>query len=223
MKRVTLALLGMMVACGGPAASSPDDASTDATAPEASLYAAECADAGVLPTTIECTGLYADVATKHIAEGVRPYAPAVPLWADTASKNRWIFLPPGTQIDATDSSEWIFPVGTKVWKEFSRDGKRVETRFFEKTQPGYWDRATYAWTDDETAATSSAGGDFPLGTDGGTYHIPTSDECDQCHRGRTDHMLGFEQVSLGLLGATGSPSPSSWPSSSSRPHPRGRA
>ena len=158
---------------------------------------------GRTPATIECTGLYTDVATKQLAPGVRPYAPAVPLWADTAGKDRWISLPPGTQIDATDPSEWIFPVGTKVWKEFSRDGKRIETRFFEKTQPGYWVRTTYAWNDDETEATSSAGGDIPLGTDGGTYHIPTPDECDQCHRGRTDHLLGFEQVSLGLAGATG--------------------
>ena len=112
-------------------------------------------------------------------------------------------LPPGTQIYASDPSEWVFPVGTKVWKQFSRDGKRIETRLFQKTQPGYWVRTTYAWSDDESAATISPGGDMPLGTDGGTYHIPTPDECDQCHRGRTDHLLGFEQVSLGLAGATG--------------------
>jgi len=33
--------------------------------------------------------------------------------------------------------------------------------------------------------------------------VPTSDECNQCHRGRTDRLLGFEEVSLGLPGATG--------------------
>jgi hypothetical protein len=63
-------------------------------------------------------------------------------------------------------------------------------------------RTTYAWNADETTATISPGGDIPWG-DGGTYHIPTPDECDQCHRGRTDRLLGFEQVSLGLAGATG--------------------
>jgi hypothetical protein len=209
MKRITLTLLGLTFACsGGQVASSGSPGESADAAPEASPeaaapYAAECANAAVPPNTIECTGLYSDVATNQIAPGVRPYAPAVPLWADTASKGRWISLPAGTKIDATDPSEWIFPVGTKVWKEFSRDGRRIETRFFEKTQPGYWVRTTYAWNDDETEATSSAGGDIPLGTDGGTYHIPTPDECDQCHRGRTDHLLGFEQVSLGLAGATG--------------------
>jgi hypothetical protein len=208
MKRITLILLGLTMACGGQTARPGESADAtapepEASAPEAAPYAAECIGAAVPPVAIECTGLYTDLATKQLAPGVRSYAPAVPLWADTASKDRWIWLPPGTQIDASDPSEWMFPVGTKVWKEFSRDGKRVETRFFEKVQTGYWVRTTYAWSDDDMAATLSAGGDMPLGTDGGTYHIPTPDECDQCHRGRTDHLLGFEQVSLGLAGATG--------------------
>lgn len=207
MKRITLVLLGLTLtcgACGGGSngASSDLDAGGDATI-EASPYAAECADADVPPAALECTGLYSDLATKQIAPGVRSYAPAVPLWADNAEKERWIWLPPGTPIDATDPNEWVFPVGTKVWKQFSRDGKRVETRLFQKVQAGYWVRTTYAWTDDESAAITSSGGDIPWGTDGGTYHIPTPDECDQCHRGRTDHLLGFEQVSLGLAGATG--------------------
>jgi hypothetical protein len=201
------ALAGLTAACGGQTDSSPHE-TVDATAPptpEASTspYAAECVGAAVPPLTIDCTGLYTDVATKQLAPEVRSYAPAVPLWADNAGKDRWISLPPGTQIDATDPNEWTFPVGTKVWKEFSRDGKRVETRFFNKVQAGYWVRTTYAWNAEETAATQSAGGDIPWGTDGGTYHIPIPSECDQCHVGRTDHLLGFEQVSLGLAGATG--------------------
>ena len=205
MKRITLILFGLTaVACGGgETAVSPPVETPDATAEASAPYAAECAGAAVPPDAIECTGLFANVATKELAPGVRSYAPAVPLWADTAEKQRWIQLPAGSQIDASNPSEWTFPVGTKVWKEFSRNGKRVETRFFWKTQPGYWVRTTYAWNDDETAATTSSGGDIPLGTDGGSYHIPTPDECDQCHRGRDDRLLGFEQVSLGLAGATG--------------------
>jgi hypothetical protein len=126
----------------------------------------------------------------------------VPLWADGSEKQRWIHLPPGTKIDASDPNEWKFPVGTKVWKEFRRDGMRIETRLWQKVQTNYWVRATYRWNAAESEASTSAGGDFAL-SDGGIYHIPTGDECDQCHRGRTDHILGFEQVSLGLAGATG--------------------
>ncbi len=206
MKRFTLTGLGLIVAssaCGGTTAHPGDQPVADA-APEASPYAAECANAGAPPpTSLTCTGLFANVATKEVAAGIRAFAPAVPLWSDYAEKKRWIWLPPGTKIDASNPKEWRFPVGTKVWKEFVRDGKRVETRLFQKTQSDYWVRATYAWNADDSAAVQSAGGDMPWGTDGGTYHIPTGAECDQCHQGRTDHILGFEAVSLGLAGATG--------------------
>ncbi|HTB78894.1 MAG TPA: hypothetical protein VK762_36880 [Polyangiaceae bacterium] len=202
MKRITLALLGFLAACGGKTLALDSPKTTEAGI-TADPYAAECAGSAVPPSTLKCTGLYSDIANKVIADGVRPYAPAVPLWADFATKQRWILLPPGMKIDATDPNEWTFPVGTKVWKEFSRDGKRVETRLFQKVETGFWARTTYAWNADDTDATVSAGGDMPWGTDGGIYHIPTPDECDQCHRGRSDRLLGFEQVSLGLDAATG--------------------
>lgn len=161
----------------------------------------ECAGATVPPSSLVCTGLYADVAAKLTAPGVEPYAPAVPLWSDGASKQRWISLPAGQQIDNSTPDEWTFPVGTKLWKEFAKDGRRVETRLWQKVSATYWAGATYAWNADETAATLSGGGDIPWGS--GTYHIPTSDECQKCHRGRTDRILGFDQVLLGLDGATG--------------------
>ncbi len=165
-----------------------------------------CANATVPPATLDCTGLYADIASKTLASGVRFYQPAVPLWSDNAEKMRWIQLPAGTQIDVSDPNEWSFPVGTKVWKEFSKGGKRVETRLFQKIDngpPSIWAHATYAWNADESEAVASGGGDFTLADDGGAYHIPTFAECEKCHNGRTDHLLGFEQVSLGQQGALG--------------------
>jgi hypothetical protein len=193
-----------LAACGGGSASGPSGDQPDASSMDAaSPYAAECVNAAVPPMTIECTGLYTDVAAKVVAPGIKEYAPAVALWADYATKVRWIYLPPGRTIDTTDPNNWVFPVGTKVWKEFSRDGKRVETRLWEKVQATYWVRATYAWSADETTATASGGADIPWAADGGTYHIPSGEECDQCHNGRADKLLGFEQVSLGLSGAMG--------------------
>jgi hypothetical protein len=179
----------------------------DATAPsgEGGTVTA-CAGATLPPATLSCTGLYADIVGKTLAPGVRSYQPAVPLWSDGAQKARWIQLPPGTTIDVTDPNEWTFPVGTKIWKEFSRNGSRVETRLFQKVgngPPPYWVHATYAWNADESEATTSGGGDITLAADGGTYHIPTFAECEQCHNGRIDHILGFEQISLGLSGAQG--------------------
>ncbi len=191
--------VALATACGGKIAdTAPDGGSSSAVF----QLPAACKGASSPPQSIECTGLYADVATKRLAPGLREYTPAVVLWADGNEKQRWIDLPPGTKIDATDPNEWIFPVGTKVFKQFSRGGKRVETRMFQKTQAHFWVYGAYLWNDDDSAATLSPGGDIAWG-DGGTYHVPTPDECDQCHRGRSDRVLGFEQVALGLTGASG--------------------
>ena len=73
---------------------------------------------------------------------------------------------------------------------------------FQKTKSTFWVYVAYAWNSDDSAATINYGGPVPV-DDGGTWTIPSNDECDQCHRGRQDRILGFEQVSLGLPGAQG--------------------
>jgi hypothetical protein len=164
---------------------------------------AECEPVAVgqLPEELSCTGLYADIESKEIASGVREFAPAHQLWSDGAEKQRWIYLPEGTQIDTSAADDWRFPVGTKLFKEFSWNGQRVETRLFWKSGEGRWLKAAYHWNEDETQAERFAGGEVQVGGD--TYYIPSAKECDQCHKGRTDRALGFELISLGLPGATG--------------------
>lgn len=159
-------------------------------------------DTEVPPVNLVCTGLYLDIAAKVTAPGVEPYAPALSLWSDGAEKQRWIRLPTGGVIDNSDPGAWSFPVGSKVWKEFSRGAQRVETRLWQKVHAGYWVAATYVWSADESEAGRSEGGDVRL-RDASTYHVPTQDECQKCHRGRAERVLGFEQVSLGLPGASG--------------------
>src|SRR5687767_11906636 len=102
-------------------------------------------DAGVEPPdappdapsfdTLAGTGLCLDAGCMQISPNVREYEPRFGLWADGATKRRWLYLPPGTTIDTSDMSYWVFPIGTKVWKEFARDGTRVETRYIEKLRP----------------------------------------------------------------------------------------
>ena len=88
------------------------------------------------PKRLTETGLFADAARESLAPGVMAYAPRFQLWSDGAEKRRWLWLPPGTRIDTSDMDSWVFPVGTKFWKEFTRDGVRVETRLLEKLGPG---------------------------------------------------------------------------------------
>lgn len=157
-----------------------------------------------LPEDLGCVGLYDDVASKKVAKSARSYAPANALWSDGADKARWIQLPAGKKIDASEPKDWQFPVGTTFYKEFAAMGRRVETRVFRKDRDDHWVRGTYKWNAKETAATRSQGEDLlSVGLGGNPYHIPTGRECDLCHEGRKDRILGFEAVSLGLPGAKG--------------------
>lgn len=49
-----------------------------------------------------------------------------------------MYVPPGTKIDTRDIDHWVFPVGTKTWKEFRVDRKLVETLLLEAraAEPG---------------------------------------------------------------------------------------
>ena len=212
---------GLFLACSSadpaPASAQPDanigagndGAIAEAAAADANVGTVDAgADASCPPLAndtphgLDCTGLYADVATKQLADGIREFTPAIPFWSDGADKTRWISLPPGTTIDVTDVNEWTFPVGTKLWKEFRVAGHRVETRLFEKLGANLWVHASYAWASDELSATRADGADITT-VDGAAYHIPTPSECDKCHNGRKDRVLGFDAVSLGLPNAVG--------------------
>jgi hypothetical protein len=158
-------------------------------------------DTSSVPDSLVCTGLYASLLRKNVDETVLEFAPAHPLWSDGAEKRRWIQLPKGEKIDNSDPNGWIFPVGTKLWKEFKVGNKRVETRLFWKVSPTFWQNGTYEWNADESEAISSLGGDIDV--NGEPYHLPTDGECQDCHKGQPDKVLGFSAVNLGLEGATG--------------------
>jgi hypothetical protein len=155
------------------------------------------------PKTLACTGLYGDtgVDDKLVHAANRGFAPGATLWTDDADKQRWIALPANTQVDTSDPNGWRFPEGTRVWKEFAYAGKRVETRLMYK-RSGTWNFATFRWNDEETEATSVDGAEVPLAS-GQTHSIPTQMQCNECHRGSRDKLLGFQQVLLGLPGAEG--------------------
>jgi hypothetical protein len=152
-----------------------------------------------LPGTLQATGLYADFATLQVDPKHLAFSPQYPLWSDGATKRRWISLPPGTAIDGSDPNAWVFPVGTRFWKEFSINGQRVETRYLERQADGQWRYAAYAWTPDgrEAHLTSEKGkmGAYPLG--GGRSHtIPGVSDCKACHQGGRSEVLGFSALQL---------------------------
>jgi hypothetical protein len=158
-----------------------------------------------LPKTLSCTGLYGEAGAGPLAKivplGNREFTPGAVLWSDGDDKRRWIALPPGTQIDTSDPNGWVFPNGTRLWKEFAFQGKRIETRLMYKAD-GVWAFAAYQWNDTDTEATAVDGAEVSL--PGGRSHtIPTNMQCNECHRGSRDKVLGFQHVLLGLPSAKG--------------------
>jgi hypothetical protein len=191
-----------------------EDASTvrDAGAGDTSVSVPDsgCPDSGnEAPDDLRCTGLYSDWGSKTVDPKNEPYAPGIIFWSDGARKARYLYLPPGSKIDTSDMDQWSFPVGTRVWKEFSFDGRRVETRFFEKTaaaptaaRAGEWTWGTYQWSGDQSTATLVTDGVGDAGPN--NYSIPASRDCPTCHAGgKRDALLGIEAFALGLPTASG--------------------
>jgi hypothetical protein len=191
-----LPLLIAVAACGD-----------DAASPDAALFDAAPIDSGGpdanpdMPLTLTETGLCVDAACTAISPDVLEYAPEYALWSDGAAKRRWIQLPTGAQIDTSNMDTWQFPEGTKLWKEFTRDDARVETRLLLKTgpDPADWYLVAFAWDEAQTEAVA-----VPLGAENvlGTEHdIPSRSDCRKCHDRLEGKVLGFQAILLDHDGA----------------------
>lgn len=151
------------------------------------------------PPLLSQTGLFSG-APDAVERQNRPFTPQYPLWSDGAHKRRWVRLPRGSAIEARDAESWVFPPGTRFWKEFSFGGRKVETRLIEKTARGDWLFATYRWNEAQTEATLVG----PEGLRGaaeiapGVFHdLPSHADCRACHEGKgRDAVLGFTALQL---------------------------
>ncbi|MFN8060242.1 MAG: hypothetical protein U0Q12_13885 [Vicinamibacterales bacterium] len=151
------------------------------------------------PQLLSQTGLYSDVKRLVVDPRNRSYSPQYPLWTDGASKRRWVQLPPGQSIDARHIDAWEFPVGTRLWKEFSFGGRRVETRMLMKASTARWELASYVWNATGTDATRVPASGMPAAVEvaPGTWHaIPSVDECRACHDSNGTEPLGFTALQL---------------------------
>lgn len=172
-----------------PTDAAPRDAAIPCEEPESGL-----------PNDLFCTGLYVDRDASQTAANVMPYTPGVVFWSDGAEKHRYLYLPAGSKIDTSNLDAWRFPVGTKAWKEFRIDGALVETRLFWKRGESAWASGTYLWDSAGNATLNKARKGIIL--DGG-YEIPEPRDCDKCHHGGADKLLGVEALAFALPTAVG--------------------
>jgi mono/diheme cytochrome c family protein len=141
-----------------------------------------------LPERLSQTGL--------AGEGVRAFEPRFALWSDGAAKRRWIALPPGAAVDASQPDAWRFPAGTRLWKEFSVDGRPVETRVIARGADGRWQFASYVWQGDDAVRAPTRGQVLTL-PGGRRYEVPSTGDCVACHAGARSPVLGFAALQLG--------------------------
>ena len=145
------------------------------------------------------TDLYADISIGKLAAGVQEFRPAYFLWTDSATKRRFVRLPPGESIDSSDMDYWRYPIGMTLWKEFSRENSegisvRLETRMMRKVADGDWQMIAYVWRDDLSDADAAPNG---LSDARGTQHeVPSETDCRSCHRAIPDNVLGFTAIQL---------------------------
>lgn len=142
------------------------------------------------------TGLFDDPQDLSISRLARGFQPRFPLWSDGAQKRRWLQLPRGASIDTTEIDHWVFPIGTRLWKEFSEDGVLLETRLIERYGEGpedYW-MGAFVWETDEADAKLAADGRADLR--GTSHDAPSQKQCLACHNGETGRVLGFSALQL---------------------------
>lgn len=144
-------------------------------------------------------GLYADIQKEKVAPEVFEYSPTYALWSDAADKRRWLLLPAFAVVDTNDMDHWDFPVGTRVFKEFSLDGIKLETRMIERVAATGRLRddfvfSTFIWrSDQEEALLEKNGRNNVLGTE---HDVPAQKLCSVCHRGEASTILGFSALQL---------------------------
>lgn len=182
-----------------------NDAASDAALPDAAVDSGEPFELPLPrpdlydgPALLSETGLYADLPTGMLAAGAREYRPLAELWSDGAEKKRWLELPPGGVIDTQDMDDWIFPVDTRVFKEFSRDGKRIETRMVWKRGPGDWPMVAFLWNPEQTEAYAAPDG--RMNARFTEHDVPDAAQCPRCHDGLSDRLLGSTALQLSHSG-----------------------
>ena len=159
---------------------------------------------GPLPLSLAATGIFADeTRTLPIERAVR-FEPTLPLYSDDLGKERWLLLPPGTQVDNSDRAAWKFPTGTLFFKTFiaaRSDGGTypVETRLIRKTADG-WTFDAYMWRgSDADLLALELPVTVPIDHADGSldYHdIPSRFDCHTCHDANDTVIIGFDELRM---------------------------
>jgi hypothetical protein len=173
---------------------------------------------GALPRLLSRTGIFRDTSAMTPADGMIPYAPNAPLWADGAQATCYFAVPgdggvitPDQQISFAPTGGWKFPEGTVFVKTFELNTdaahpsvkRRLETQVLVRDTAGQVYGITYKWRADNSDADLLLTGkseDIPIrnatgpGTQTWYYCSPT--DCRICHTPAANYVLGVNTRQL---------------------------
>ena len=146
---------------------------------------------GSFPTLLSQTGCVDSDDVTRMAEGLIPYEINAPFWSDGAVKSRYFAIPDDATITLEQDGEWTFPNNSVVVKNFTLNGRLVETRLLVRHLDGSWAGYSYEWNDTQTDASLVLDGKT-RDIDGQTYIFPSSSQCMSCHTAVAGSVLGLE-------------------------------
>lgn len=132
------------------------------------------------------------------AAGLIPYDVNVPFWSDGGDKQRWLALPDGTSASVSASGHVLLPAGSVLVKDFTRGGRRIETRLLSRRTDGSWAGVSYVWLPDGSDARLVTAGER-LTLEDGEWIVPSTGECNFCHTAAAGRSLGLEIQQLNRL------------------------
>jgi len=202
-RRAIAALSAALLGCSGSEAPSDE-------APKRWLLEDPLA---ALPAKLSEVGVYSGSQAAQPLAPALAYEPGYPLWSDGGQKFRSLVLPQGTSVDTSDPENYVFPVGTLIWKTFAFPTPAspdisipIETRLLRLGQDG-WELAAYAWDESATDAELldlKRGQTREVLSETGSvvqHAIPSRLECRQCHESSTSEVLGINELQLAKSGS----------------------
>jgi uncharacterized repeat protein (TIGR03806 family) len=168
----------------------------------------------LFPQLLSETGIFTDLNTLAVTDGIVPYDLVESFWSDGALKRRWIAIPnngthntPEEQIDYSENGDWDFPVGSVLIKHFDLRvdddnpsvTRKIETRLMIMGHDNKFYFLTYNWNQAQTdAVLQTVELDEPVdiaiaggGTRTQTWHFPSNSECLACHNDANKGALGL--------------------------------
>ncbi len=144
------------------------------------------------PAALSEYGFFADLRARTPSPRVTGYTLNTPLFSDYAEKQRYLYLPAGTQARYDADAVLDLPVGAAIIKTFgyTTDGsfRALETRVLLHRASG-WVALPYVWNaDGSDAVLKRAGARIPVTfTDPAgaphtiSYQVPNQNQCKDCH------------------------------------------